>query len=226
MTPKVLIVEDDSAIAFALETDLQNEGYAVTMAETGDEGMRLGRTGTFDLILLDVMLPGTDGFEICRSLRRQGVRTPIIVLTARTHDAEKVLGLELGADDYITKPFNPREVRARIKAVLRRTGDDGLAERYAFGDIDVDFARGEVRRGGTPIAVSALEFKLLSAFVRSRGRLLTREQLLDAAWGPGVSLNDRAVDNHIVALRRKLEPDPASPRHFVNLRGLGYRFDA
>ena len=226
MTSKVLIIEDDSAIAFALETDLQSEGYGVTIAETGDEGLRLAETGTFDLILLDVMLPGRDGFEVCRALRRQGVRTPVMVLTARTHDAEKVLGLELGADDYITKPFNPRELRARIKAVLRRTGHDEAADVQRFGEIEVDFARAEVRRGGQPIALSALEFKLLSAFVRSRGRLLTREHLLDAAWGPNVSLNDRVVDNHIVGLRRKLESDPAVPRHFINVRGLGYRFDA
>ena len=221
----ILIVEDEPAIAFGLETDLQSEGHTVTLARTGDDGLRLAKTGTFDLILLDVMLPGKDGFEVCRDLRRGGHRTPIIVLTARTQDAEKVLGLELGADDYITKPYQPRELRARIKAVLRRT-DASTSETFQFGDVAVDFTRAEVTRKGLPIDLSALEFKLLAAFVRGRGRLLTRDQLLDAAWGEHVSLNDRVVDNHIVALRRKLEPNPASPRYFLNIRGLGYRFDA
>jgi DNA-binding response OmpR family regulator len=226
--PRILIIEDEPAIAFALETDLERDGYAVTIATTGDEGLRLADSGGFDLVLLDVMLPGMDGFDVCRELRRRGCRTPVIVLTARTHDAEKVLGLELGADDYITKPFNPRELRARIKAVLRRTdGREGDVDQvYRFGDVEVDFARADVRRSGQPVALSALEFKLLGAFVRSRGRLLTRDQLLDAAWGPNISLNDRVVDNHIIGLRRKLEADPSSPRHFLNIRGLGYRFDA
>jgi two-component system alkaline phosphatase synthesis response regulator PhoP len=226
--PRILIVEDEPAIAFALEADLERDGYGVTIATTGDEGLRLADSAAFDLVLLDVMLPGMDGFDVCRELRRRGSRTPIIVLTARTHDAEKILGLELGADDYVTKPFNPRELRARIKAVLRRgdgTGDDG-AEVYRFGDVEVDFARADVRRAGQSVALSALEFRLLGAFVRSRGRLLTRDQLLDAAWGPNITLNDRVVDNHIIGLRRKLEANPSSPRHFLNIRGLGYRFDA
>ena len=223
--PRVLVVEDEPAIAFSLESDLQTEGYDVSVAATGDEGLRRAREEPFDLVLLDVMLPGRDGFEVCRELRRSGVRTPIIVLTARTHDAEKVLGLELGADDYITKPFNPRELRARIKAVLRRT-ETATSDVFRFGDTEIDFPRAEVRRSGQPVDLSALEFKLLTAFVRGRGRLLTREHLLDAVWGPHISLNDRVVDNHIVGLRRKLEPDPAAPRHFLSLRGLGYRFDA
>jgi DNA-binding response OmpR family regulator len=175
-------------------------------------------------VLLDVMLPGKDGFEVCRELRRAGVSTPIILLTARTHDAEKVMGLELGADDYITKPFNPRELRARIKAVLRRT-TEAVADVVAFGDAEVDFTRGEVRRAGRPVDVSALEFKLITAFARSPGRLLTREHLLDTVWGRGVAISDRVIDNHIVSIRRKLEPDPSQPRFLVNVRGMGYRFD-
>lgn len=222
---RILVVEDEPSIAFALEADLRTEGYAVTVTSTGDEALRLARNESFDLILLDVMLPGTDGFEVCRSLRRDDGRTPIIMLTAKAGEAEKVMGLELGADDYVTKPFSPRELRARIKAALRRVGDADL-DTFQFGDIDIDFARCEVRRAGKVVDLSALEFKLLTAFVRSRGRVLSRDQLLDAAWGEGVALNDRVVDNHIVSLRRKLEPEPACPRHFVNIRGLGYRFDA
>ena len=221
----ILVVEDEPGIAFALETDLRSEGYDVTVAATGDEGLRLAKAQAFDLVLLDVMLPGRDGFEVCRDLRRAGVRTPVILLTARAHDAEKVMGLELGADDYITKPYNPRELRARIKAVLRRTAPES-PDVVRFGAVEVDFGRCEVRRDGTRVDLSATEFKLLSAFVRSQGRVLTREQLLDAAWGPDVALNDRVVDNHIVSLRRKIEEDPARPRHLVNIRGLGYRFDA
>ena len=221
---RILVVEDEPSIAFALEADLRTEGYAVTVTSTGDEALRLARNESFDLILLDVMLPGTDGFEVCRSLRRGDGRTPIIMLTAKAGEAEKVMGLELGADDYVTKPFSPRELRARIKAALRRVGDADL-DTFQFGDVEINFARCEVRRAGKVVDLSALEFKLLTAFVRSRGRVLSRDQLLDAAWGEGVALNDRVVDNHIVSLRRKLEPEPACPRHFVNIRGMGYRFD-
>jgi DNA-binding response OmpR family regulator len=222
---RILIVEDEPGIAFALEADLRTDGYSVTAVGRGDEAVRIARSEAFDLILLDVMLPGKDGFDVCRELRRAGLRVPIVMLTARTHEAEKVMAFDLGADDYVTKPFNARELRARIKAHLRRSGE-GAEETFRFGDAEVDFVRCEVRRGGHVVDVSALEFKLLTVFVKSRGRLLKREQLLDSAWGPGVVLNDRVVDNHIVSLRRKLEPDPAHPRFFLNIRGLGYRFDA
>jgi two-component system alkaline phosphatase synthesis response regulator PhoP len=222
---RILVVEDEPGIAFALEADLRTDGYSVTTIGSGDEAVRIARSEAFDLILLDVMLPGKDGFDVCRELRRAGLRVPIVMLTAKTHEAEKVMAFDLGADDYVTKPFNARELRARIKAHLRRSGE-GAEETFRFGDADVDFVRCEVRRGGHVVDVSALEFKLLTVFVKSRGRLLKREQLLDSAWGPGVVLNDRVVDNHIVSLRRKLEPDPAHPRFFLNIRGLGYRFDA
>ena len=222
---RLLVVEDEAGIAFALEADLRAEGYDVVVAATGDEAMRTVGAGSVDLVLLDVMLPGKDGFEVCREMRRSGVRAPIIMLTAKAQEAEKVMGLELGADDYITKPFSPRELRARVKAALRRAAPES-PDVFRFGNTEVDFARCEVRRGQDTIDLSALEFKLLTAFVRSRGRVLTREQLLDAAWGRDVSLNDRVVDNHIVSLRRKIEPDPERPQFLVNIRGLGYRFDA
>jgi len=222
---RLLVVEDEAGIAFALEADLRAEGYDVVVATTGDEAMRTVGAGSVDLVLLDVMLPGKDGFEVCREMRRSGVRAPIIMLTAKSQEAEKVMGLELGADDYITKPFSPRELRARVKAALRRAGSES-PDVFRFGNTEVDFARCEVRRGQDTIDLSALEFKLLTAFVRSRGRVLTREQLLDAAWGRDVSLNDRVVDNHIVSLRRKIEPDPERPQFLINVRGLGYRFDA
>ena len=222
---RILLVEDEFGIAFALEADLRTEGYDVLVTADGNDALAMARAQKFDLILLDIMLPGKDGFEVCRELRRSGSRTPIILPTAKAQEAEKVMGLELGADDYVTKPFSPRELRARIKAVLRRGADDAPAEPFRFDDAEVDFTRCEVRRAGAPIDLSALEFKLLTAFVRNRGRVLSRDQLLDAAWGPGVALNDRVVDNHIVSLRRKIEPDPARPRYFLNIRGMGYRFD-
>jgi two-component system alkaline phosphatase synthesis response regulator PhoP len=222
---RILVVEDEPGIAFALAADLQSEGYEVRVAATGDEGLQLAMEEAWGALLLDVMLPGKDGFEICRALRRAGNRTPILMLTARAHEAEKVMGLELGADDYLTKPFSPRELRARIKALLRRASSES-AEIFRFDRNEVDFARCEVRRDGSVVDLTALEFKLLTAFVRSRGRVLTREQLLDAAWGRDITLNDRVVDNHIVSLRRKLEPDPSKPQYLVNVRGMGYRFDA
>ena len=223
---RVLVVEDEPNIAFALEVDLQTEGYQTTVVDSGTAALTVAKSATFDLILLDVMLPGRDGFDVCRELRRSGIRTPIILLTAKTHDAEKIMGLDLGADDYVTKPFNPHELRARIRAVLRRgTAGEG-PDTCRFGDTVVDFSRAEVTRNGQAVDLSAIEFKLLSSFIRGRGRLFTREQLLDAVWGPGVALNDRVVDNHIVTLRKKIEPVPSEPRFLRNVRGLGYRFDA
>ena len=220
----ILVVEDDPGIALGLEDDLKLEGYDVEVARDGETALRRARERTFDLIVLDLMLPRKDGFQVCRELRHGGMDAPIIMLTARTQEAEKVLGLEMGADDYVTKPFSPLELRARIKAVLRRTSGD-TPRIYRFGDIEVDFRRCEVRRGGQVVDLSSLEFKLLASFIHSRGRVLSRDQLLDAAWGSDVHVTDRAVDNHVVDLRRKIEPDPAEPRYITSVRGMGYRFD-
>jgi len=221
---RVLVVEDEPALAFSLKLDLETEGYHVETVSDGEAAVRRAREGEFDLILLDVMLPRKDGFEVSRELRRAGVSSYIIMLTAKAQEAEKVLGLEIGADDYMTKPFSPRELRARVKAVLRRhRADNGGA--YRFGDVEVDFARHEVRRGGTPVDLTSLEFKLLGAFCRNRGRALTREQVLDLAWGHGVAVSERVVDNHVVRLRKAIEPDPARPQYLVSVRGVGYRFD-
>jgi DNA-binding response OmpR family regulator len=222
--PKILIVEDDRDIAFGLEEDLARHGHQVETVGDGEQAVRRGKEGGWDLIILDLMLPRKDGFEVCRELRQAGFKTPIIMLTAKTHEAEKILGLELGADDYITKPFSPRELRARIQAVLRRTAEKSLGT-YRFGDCEVDFDRGEVRRAGMPINLSALEFRILAAFVRHRGRVLSRDQLIDAAWGPQTIVTDRVVDTHILNLRKKIEPLPANPRYIRSVRGMGYRFE-
>ena len=221
---RILVVEDEPGIALALEEDLKSEGYEVEVVEDGETASRCAREESFDAILLDLMLPRKDGYEVCRELRRAGVATPILMLTAKTHEAEKVLGLELGADDYVTKPYSPRELRARIKAMLRRAAGE-LPEIYRFGDAEVDFGRRELRRAGRVVETTPLEFKLLEAFVERRGRVLSRQQLLDAAWGREVYITDRVVDNQVNHLRRKVEPDPSRPRYLISIRGIGYRFD-
>jgi two-component system alkaline phosphatase synthesis response regulator PhoP len=222
--PRILIVEDDRDIALGLEEDLARHGYEVATVGDGEKAVRSGKEDAWDLILLDLMLPRKDGFEVCQQLRLAGVKTPIIMLTAKTHEAEKVLGLELGADDYVTKPFSPRELRARIHAILRRVAEESRGT-HRFGDCEVDFDRGEVRRAGAPIDVSALEFRLLAAFIRHRGRVLSREQLIDAVWGQGTFVTDRVVDTHVLNLRKKIELVPAKPCHIRSVRGMGYRFD-
>ena len=221
---RILVVEDEPAIAFGLQLDLKSEGYDVVIESDGESALQRARKEAFDLILLDVMLPRKDGFEVCRELRRGGSKTPVIMLTAKTQEAEKVLGLEIGADDYVTKPFSPRELRARVKAALRRTAEDDLPI-YRFGDVEVDFDRCELRRADKPVELTTLEFKLLAAFIRSGGKVLSRDQLLDLVWGHGTFVTDRVVDNHVVTLRKKVEPEPSEPRYIVSVRGLGYRFD-
>jgi DNA-binding response OmpR family regulator len=220
----ILVVEDEPGIALGLEEDLTLEGYDVEMVQDGAVAVRRARERPFDLILLDLMLPGKDGFQVCRELRKGGIETPIIVLTARTQEAEKILGLQLGADDYVTKPFSPMELQARIQAVLRRTLPKPQPDVYRFGDIEIDFARAEVRRAGTVIDVTPVEFKLLATFVRSRGRLLSRQQLLDAVWGEANCV-ERVIDTHVSNLRKKIEAEPGEPRYLRSVRGLGYRFD-
>jgi DNA-binding response OmpR family regulator len=223
---RILIAEDEPGIAMAIEDDLTLDGYEVEAVADGEAALRRACGARFDLLILDVMLPFRTGFDVCREARRAGVRAPIIMLTARAQDSDKVMGLDLGADDYVTKPFSPHELRARIRALLRRTAAPAeLARVYSFGDIDVDFVRGEVRCRGRVLDVSALEFRLLTAFIRNRGRLLSRAQLLDQVWGHGVSVTDRVVDNQVLGLRKKLEADPGDPKLLVSVRGMGYRFD-
>jgi DNA-binding response OmpR family regulator len=219
-----MVVEDEADLAMTLADDLTAEGFEVEVVRDGETASRRGREAGWDVILLDVMLPRRDGFDVCRDLRRAGVKTPIIILTAKIQEAEKILGLDLGADDYVTKPFSLRELRSRIRAVLRRAQPEST-EVYRSGDLEIDFSRGELRRGGRTIELTPIEYKLLCAFVRAKGRLLSREQLTEAGWGPGISVNDRAVDSHIVSLRRKIEPEPSQPTIIVSARGLGYRFE-
>ena len=224
-TGHLLVVEDEPAIALALEDDLTLEGYRVSVVHDGIEALKRAREETFDAILLDVMLPGKDGFEICRELRRSRVRTPILMLTARAQEAEKILGLEAGADDYVTKPFGIRELRARIAALLRRSRPDAESTAFLIGEAEIDLDRAEIRRGGQTLPLTPLEFRLLQTFIRARGRILTRAQLIADAWGPNTFVTDRVVDNHIGSLRKKLEPDTSEPRYLQNVRGIGYRLE-
>ena len=222
---RILVVEDDQAIAVALQDDLRLEGHDIEVARDGEAAVRRGREGGFDLILLDVMLPKKDGFDVCRELRKAGVDAKILMLTARTAESETVLGLELGADDYVTKPYSPKELRARVRAHLRRSSDPVALETARFGDCELDFKRGELRRGGKPVPTTPLELKLLSLFVRRPGRVLTRRTLIDDAWGQDTAITERVVDNQIANLRKKIEPSAAEPRYLKSVRGIGYRFD-
>jgi DNA-binding response OmpR family regulator len=223
--PRILIIEDDPDIVVTLEEDLRRQGYETAVAPDGQAGIERGTKEPWDLILLDLMLPKVDGFDVCAALRKAGVSAPIVMLTARSREAEKELGLDAGADDYVTKPFGMRELRARIRARLRRA-EARSARRRRFGDCDVDFDRAELRCGGVRVEVTPQELRLLDVFLRREGRVLSRDQIISAAWGPGMAITDRAVDTHVFNLRKKIERDPARPRHLIGVRGLGYRFDA
>jgi DNA-binding response OmpR family regulator len=223
---RILVVEDEPAIAMGLEDDLKIEGYQVEVVRDGAMALSRTLTGTFDLVLLDVMLPAKDGLSVCREVRRAGVRTPIILLTAKGQELDKVLGLEVGADDYVTKPFSPRELVARIKAVLRRSdGTGAIASVYRTDDLMLDFGRFEATRCGVSIELTALEFKLLRALIAHRGQVMTHDQIIAAVWGADVFISDRVIYTHINNLRRKIEAVPADPKLLVGVRGVGYRFD-
>jgi DNA-binding response OmpR family regulator len=224
--PRILIVEDDAAIAIAMEDDLRLEGHDVEVVRDGEAATIRAREADFDLIVLDVMLPKKDGFDVCRELRRTGVASMILLLTARTAETEKVLGLDLGADDYMTKPYSPKELRARIRALLRRTTHEaGATANVNFGDCELDVDRGELRRAGRIVPTTPLEFKLLGLMARRAGRVLTRRVLIDEVWGKETAITERVVDNQITNLRKKIEPAPAAPRYLKSVRGIGYRFD-
>jgi DNA-binding response OmpR family regulator len=222
---KILIIEDEEAILMALEDNLKMEGYGVESAADGEKGFSKAREKTFDLVILDIMLPRMDGFEVCKKLRGAGIMTPILMLTAKCQEIDKVLGLELGADDYVTKPFSPRELLARVKALLRRSKqiEQGI-DRYAFGNVEVDFKKYEVKKGGRQIYLTALEFSLLHFLVQNKGLVASRGAILDEVWGRDVYIQSRTVDKHIAELRKKIEDDPSLPKYIVGVRGVGYKF--
>ena len=227
MDKRLLLVEDEPGLQLALTDRLSAEGYAVETAGDGPSAIVRATGEPFDVIVLDVMLPGRDGFDVAKTIRSQGVQTPILMLTARTQVVDRVVGLKLGADDYLTKPFETIELLARIEALLRRapSASPGLAfERYQVGDITVDVRRAEVTRGGHPIDLSAKEFQLLKYFIEHRGATLSRDELLHEVWGYNATPSTRTVDVHVAWLRQKLEPNSRVPQYILTVHGLGYKF--
>lgn len=224
MTFELLLVEDDASIRTVLQDAMQNDGHTVTVAGDGDEALATLRTQRFDLLVLDIMLPGPSGLEILRSVREQDRDTPILLLTARSSESDKVLGLELGADDYVTKPFSLRELRARVKALLRRRGSESASPtgRFSIGAVDVDLAAYELRRDGEVHRLSPTESAMLTLLYRERGRVVDRSMFLQEVWG-GATIGDRTIDTHLLHLRKKLEQDPKKPRHLLTVHGVGYR---
>jgi two-component system, OmpR family, alkaline phosphatase synthesis response regulator PhoP len=225
---RLLLVEDEPGLVMTLTDRLAVEGFDVDSATDYHSGIAKGTTSHYDVILLDVMLPGGSGFDICRAVRQKGVQTPILMLTARGQVVDKVVGLKLGADDYLVKPFDMAELLARIEALLRRSASTAAAaastESYRFGDVAIDFRRAEVIKNGVPLELSAREFKLLKYFVEHRGAALSRDELLNEVWGYNAMPSTRTVDVHIAWLRQKIEDNPRHPQLILTVHGLGYKF--
>ena len=225
MTHRILLVEDDPGLRLMLSHRLGCEGYRVETAPDGEAGLHRATEERFDLVVLDVMLPGRSGFDVCQTMRFGGIETPVILLTARGEVADRVNGLKLGADDYLTKPFEMAELLARVEARLRRDrGRPAAPPAYRFGSVDVDFRRTEVHRDGQRVELSAKEFRLLRYLISRRGETLSRNELLDEVWGYDANPTSRTVDVHVAWLRRKLEENPRQPRHILTIHGLGYKF--
>jgi two-component system alkaline phosphatase synthesis response regulator PhoP len=226
---RVLLVEDEPGLVMTLTDRLIAEGYEVESATDAPSGLEMAAAGSFDAILLDVMLPGGNGMDICRTLRQRGLQTPILMLTAKGQVVDKVVGLKLGADDYLVKPFEMAELLARVEALIRRSNASNgasapSAESYRFGDIAVDFRKAETTKGGQALDLSAREFKLLKYFVEHRGAALTRDELLNEVWGYNAMPSTRTVDVHVAWLRQKLEDNPRHPQYILTVHGLGYKF--
>jgi len=226
MSSRILLVEDEPGLVMTLSDLLAAEGYEVESATDGPSGLARASTETFDLVILDVMLPGKSGFDVCRELRQRGCDCAILMLTARSQLTDRVVGLKLGADDYLTKPFEPPELVARVEALLRRVRRERLTPvvHFRFGNVEVDFEKGDVRKSGAPVSLAGKELNLLRYLVDHRGKVVSREELLEAVWEyqPGVS--SRTIDVHVAWLRQKLEDTPQNPRHIHTVRGVGYRF--
>lgn len=223
---KILLIEDEEGLILTLTDRLRSENFDVKTATDGESGLNIALAESFDLIILDVMLPKKNGFDVCRDLRRKENNTPILMLTARGETIDTVLGLKLGADDYLTKPFEIAELLARIEALLRRSPNinQQAAETFQFGNVFIDFRRAEVRKNNAPIEISAMEFKLLQYLIEHRGEVLKRDELLDEVWGYDAMPSTRTVDVHIAWLRQKLEENPRYPQHIQTIHGFGYKF--
>ena len=225
-SPRVLIVEDEEGLAVAIRDRLEAEGYEVERAADGETAYARASTGSFEAIILDIMLPARSGLDVCRDLRQNSVHTPVLMLTARGQLIDKVLGVKLGADDYLTKPFEMMELLARVEALIRRARrpEPQVPSLYRFGEVEVDFFRTEVRRAGAPVELSAKEFQLLRHFIEHRGVVLSRDCLLNEVWGYDAMPATRTVDVHVSWLRQKLEPDPTQPQFILTAHRLGYKF--
>ncbi len=222
---KIIIIEDEESILMALEDNLKLEGYATSSALDGERGLSKVIENQYDLIILDIMLPRMNGFDVCKCIRQEGISTPILMLTAKSQEIDKVLGLELGADDYVTKPFSPRELLARVKALLRRAKlQDQEKVLYHFGEIEVDFKKYEIKKRGKQIYLTALEFALLHFLIKQNGEVVSRDDILDEIWGSDVFVQPRTVDKHIAELRKKIEDTPSNPKFVVGVRSVGYKF--
>ena len=226
---KVLLVEDEKGLILTLTDRLTSEGFDVTSAGDGKQGFDIASTGSFDLIILDLMLPKKNGYDVCRDLRQKGVNTPILMLTAKGETIDKVLGLKLGADDYLTKPFEMIELLARVEALLRRSpvqANGSTPGTFRFGTVTIDFKRAEVTKDNETVELSAMEFKLLQYLIENRGDVHSRDSLLDAVWGYDAMPTTRTVDVHVAWLRQKLEENPRHPQFIQTVHGFGYKFTA
>jgi DNA-binding response OmpR family regulator len=221
---RILIIEDEPDLLRGLELNIKANGYEVLTASTGDDGLEAALRERPDLVLLDLMLPGKSGLDVCRELRSRQFEAPIIMLTARAEEVDRVVGLEVGADDYLTKPFGIRELLARIRVRLRRRTGSSVDGRLRFGDVEIDFDKHEATRGSRRIDLTGKEFEVLRLLAQHRGQIVTRERLLDEVWGYEHYPTTRTVDNHILRLRQKLEAEPSNPRHILSIYGEGYKF--
>ncbi len=226
MPKEIMIIEDETGILMSLKDEFESQGYVVYTVEDGGTGLELAKEKKPDLIILDIMLPVLDGYEVCKRLRMEGDRTPIIMLTVKDKEVDKVLGLELGADDYVTKPFSFAELTARVKAIFRRTEEmDKDLAKYGFGDIELDFEKYEAKRRGEKLDLTTLEFHMLKFLIQNKGKVISRDDFLDRIWGEdNVSVSFRTVDSHIANIRKKIEVDQANPKHILSIRGVGYKF--
>ncbi|HWB95858.1 MAG TPA: response regulator transcription factor [Bryobacteraceae bacterium] len=226
MSSRILLVEDEPGLVLTLTDMLAAEGYSVESATDGPTGLARALNEPFDLIVLDIMLPGKNGLEVCRELRQQGKDVAVLMLTAKTQLTDRVVGLKLGADDYLAKPFEPPELLARIEALLRRVRKENLMPvvRFQFANVDVDFEKGDIQKNGVPISLAGKELELLRYLVDRRGRVVSREELLKGVWEYRDGISSRTVDVHVAWLRQKLEDNPQNPRYIHTVRGVGYRF--
>ncbi len=226
MSSRILLVEDEPGLVLTVTDLLTAEGFEVQSATDGPSGLARALAEKFDLIVLDVMLPGKNGFEVCRELRQQGRDVAVLMLTAKTQVVDRVVGLKLGADDYLTKPFHPAELVARVEALLRRVKNDSLApvRSFTFGNVEVDFEKGDVKKNGAAVNLAGKELQLLQYLVERRGKVVSREDLLENVWEYQSAVSSRTIDVHVAWLRQKLEDNPQNPRHIFTVRGVGYRF--